>query len=72
VLPMCNDRPALIRLLDDYRRPVDAASQLRLVRMRGRHPGDLAALHASAAWQGARQWLERAAAKPELRFESGG
>jgi beta-N-acetylhexosaminidase len=36
VLPVCNDRPGVERLLDQLGVSVDPASQLRLVRMRGR------------------------------------
>jgi beta-N-acetylhexosaminidase len=71
VLPVCNDRPGLERLLDAFKPHLDPASQLRLIRMRGRKSPDFETLEASAAWRSAREWLERSAAKPELRFEGG-
>jgi beta-N-acetylhexosaminidase len=70
VLPICNDRAGVERLLDQFKPEIDPASALRLVRLRGHRGASLAALHASAAWQSARQWLARAAATPELQFES--
>jgi beta-N-acetylhexosaminidase len=72
VLPVCNDRAAVERLLDQLKVPPDAASQLRLIRMRGRGQGDFETLIASATWRGAREWLQRSTAKPELKFEPGG
>jgi beta-N-acetylhexosaminidase len=73
VLPVCNDRPGVERLLEGLRVTVDPASQVRLVRMRGRKQLRFETLGASAAWQSAREWLARsAAAPPELSFNPGG
>jgi beta-N-acetylhexosaminidase len=73
VLPVCNDRPGVERLLDGLGVSVDPASQLRLVRMRGRKQLRFENLSASASWQSAREWLARSAASPpELSFNSGG
>ncbi len=76
VLPVCNDRPGVEGLLDRMEKlgmAVDPASQLRLVRMRGRKQVSFENLSASAAWQGAREWLARSAASPPaLNLESGG
>jgi beta-N-acetylhexosaminidase len=71
VLPVCNDRAGVERLLDDLRPRIDPASQLRLVRMRGRRSGDFETLTASARWRSAREWLAADTAAPELRFEPG-
>jgi beta-N-acetylhexosaminidase len=72
VLPVCNDRAAVERLLDEFKPQYDAASQLRLIRMRGRKLLDFETLVATPAWRSAREWLERSAAKPELKFDPGG
>ena len=72
VLLVCNDRPGVERLLDEFKPPYDAASQLRLIRMRGRKLLDFETLVASEHWRSAREWLDRSAAKPELKFEQGG
>jgi beta-N-acetylhexosaminidase len=73
VLPVCNDRPGVERLLGQLGVSIDPASQLRLVRMRGRKQLRFENLTASASWQSAREWLARSAASPpELSFNSGG
>ena len=73
VLPVCNDRPGVERLLERLKMTVDPASQLRLVRMRGRGARGFEKLPASAAWQSAREWLLRSASPPpELTFNSEG
>jgi beta-N-acetylhexosaminidase len=73
VLPVCNDRPGVERLLDRLRVQIDPASQLRLVRMRGRRQYRFETLAASAAWQSAREWLIRSASPPpELSFKPEG
>jgi beta-N-acetylhexosaminidase len=72
VLPVCNDRPGVERLLEELKSPHDPASQLRLIRMRGRNHPPFDTLIASPAWRSAREWLARSAAKPELKFEPGG
>jgi len=69
VLPVCNDRPGVERLLEQWKPRIDPASQLRLIRMRGRKHLSFETLEASASWRSAREWLERSAAKPELKFE---
>jgi beta-N-acetylhexosaminidase len=71
VVPICNDRAGLERLLDELEPHSDPASQLRLIRMRGRKQPGFETLEASAAWRSAREWLARSAAKPELKFEPG-
>src|SRR3984957_2746970 len=73
VLPVCNDRPGVERLLERLKVSADLASQLRLVRMRGRGARGFEKLPASAAWQSAREWLLRSASPPpELTFNSEG
>jgi len=70
VLPVCNDRASLVRLLDGLSTEVDPTSRLRLVRMRGRHGPDLEALQAGAAWQASQDWLLRCTAAPKLEFDA--
>lgn len=73
VLPVCNDRPGAERLLERLKLKIDPASQLRLVRMRGRRQARFENLSASAAWQSAREWLLRSASPPpELTFSPEG
>jgi len=73
VLPVCNDRAGVELLLRRLKLSIDPVSQLRLVRMRGRSGYRFETLSASAAWQNAREWLQRSASPPpELTFNSGG
>src|SRR3984885_4904126 len=73
VLPVCNDRPGVERLLDRLKLQIDPASQLRLVRMRGRRQYRFETVAASAAWQSAREWLQPSASRPpELSFKAEG
>lgn len=70
VLPLCNDRASLLRLIDELRVEVDPTSRLRLVRMRGRHDSSPSGLRASAAWQACQDWLRRCTATPQLEFDA--
>jgi beta-N-acetylhexosaminidase len=76
VLPVCNDRPGAEHLLERMEKlgiAIDPASQLRLVRMRGRKQLVFENLSASAEWQSAREWLARSAASPPaLDLSTGG
>jgi len=64
VLPLCNDPAGAEQVLDRLKVSIDPASQLRLVRMRGRKASHFETLTASAAWKRAREWLQRSAASP--------
>jgi beta-N-acetylhexosaminidase len=68
VLPVCNHRPSVELLLDGFKAPVDPASALRRVRLRGKPGPDPEALRASPAWQAAQQALARTEAPPDLRL----
>jgi beta-N-acetylhexosaminidase len=71
MLLACNDRAGVRVLIEELACEPAPASQLRLVRMRGRDGMSLEELHASAAWQEARQVLARAMAPPPLQLHSG-
>lgn len=71
VLPVCNDRAAVIALLDGLREKPGPASQLRITRMRGREGQDRGALLASAEHRECLEWLARCARPPELRLDHG-
>jgi len=75
VLPVCNDRPGLLRLLEALRPAADPAAALRLVRMRGRgalhaQVAGFEALAKEARWQNARGWLQQAQAVPEFSLKN--
>jgi beta-N-acetylhexosaminidase len=66
VLPICNDRAAVLAVLARFKpEPVEAASQARLVRMRARGEPPTA-LSADARWQATVQRIANLAAPPPL------
>lgn len=71
VLPVCNHRPSVLALLDGLRVASEPASQLRLVRLRGRDGLPREGLLASAEWRRSQEFLARCAAPPALNLESG-
>jgi beta-N-acetylhexosaminidase len=68
VLPVCNSRATVERLLDGLKVTPDAALHLRLARMRGHGHAGRTQLLASSEWQNCRQRVERCDATPELRL----
>jgi beta-N-acetylhexosaminidase len=71
VLPVCNDRASVARLLDGLKFDVEPAAHLRLVRMRGRAAPEREALFAGGAWRDSQHLLARSAAPPKLKLTAG-
>src|SRR5690348_13274368 len=71
VLPVCNDRAAVVSLLDDLDTEPEPASQVRIVRMRGRDGLAWDDLTRSPEWLEAREALARSAAVPSLTLRPG-
>jgi len=71
MLLVCNDRPAVLSLLERLHLAPDPVSQVRLVRMRGRDGHAWDELTASNEWQQAQALLAQAAAAPALNLSSG-
>jgi beta-N-acetylhexosaminidase len=71
VLPVCNDRASVTRLLDELKFDIDPAAHLRLVRMRGRAAPEREALYAGEAWRESQDLLARSAAAPRLHLTAG-
>jgi beta-N-acetylhexosaminidase len=71
VLPVCNDRPSVARLLDGLKFETEPAAHLRLVRMRGRAAPERDELFAGGAWRVAADLLARSAAPPRLNLTAG-
>jgi beta-N-acetylhexosaminidase len=69
VLPVCNRRESVLTLLDRLGSRPGPASQMRVLRMRGREAPGREALLASAQWRDCRQWLDRCERPPELRLQ---
>ena len=71
VLPVCNDRPSVVRLLDELEAEVQPSSHIRLVRMRGRAAPDRSELLAGEAWRVSQDLLARATSAPRLHLTAG-
>ncbi len=71
MLPVCNDRSAVVTLLDRFDAEPDPVSQVRLVRMRGRDGMPWSELTVSDAWREGQELLARCAATPQLTLRSG-
>jgi beta-N-acetylhexosaminidase len=68
---ICNDRPGAVQVIDKLDVEPAPASQLRLVRMRGRDGGSPEELYASAEWQQSRELLARVSVPPALSLTAG-
>ena len=68
VLPVCNSRPSVMRLLDGLHVTADPASHLRQARMRAHAHPQRDTLLASRHWRLCRESLERCAQPPALKF----
>ncbi|MGH8260121.1 MAG: beta-N-acetylhexosaminidase [Steroidobacteraceae bacterium] len=71
VLPVCNDRAAVVSLLDRLDIEPQPASQVRIVRMRGRDGLPWSELTRTAEWSEAQAALARCAAVPSLTLRPG-
>jgi beta-N-acetylhexosaminidase len=71
VLPVCNDRSGVTKLLDELKCDTQPSSHLRLVRMRGRAAPERGELFAGDAWRASQDLLERSAAAPRLKLTAG-
>jgi beta-N-acetylhexosaminidase len=68
---VCNDRPGAVQVIDNLAVEPAPASQLRLVRMRGREGTSPEELYASAEWQQSRELLARVSVPPALSLTAG-
>jgi beta-N-acetylhexosaminidase len=66
ILPVCNRRASVIELIDGLHSRPGPASQMRILRMRGREAPDRQTLLASREYQECRSWLDRCQRPPEL------
>lgn len=71
MLPVCNQRAAVLELLDRLRVEPEPASGLRLVRLHGRGGWSPEELKNRPEWPRAQEWLRRCAAAPALKLDSG-
>ncbi len=68
VLPVCNSRASVLRLLSGLQVAPDPASHLRQARLRAHAHPDRSELMASSHWRMCREALEQCAQPPPLRF----
>src|SRR5688572_23010420 len=71
VLPVCNDRASVAKLLDGLVHEIQPSSHLRLVRMRGRAAPERDALYAGDTWRASQELLAQSAAAPRLNLTAG-
>jgi beta-N-acetylhexosaminidase len=71
MLPVCNQRASVVELLDRLRVEPEPASGLRLVRLHGRGGSNPEDLETRPEWRRAQEWLQRCAAAPALKLDSG-
>ena len=71
MLPVCHDRPGVVRLLDQLDIEPEPASRLRLVRLHGRDGMSPEQLITTPEWTRSQELLARCAAAPALRLEAG-
>ena len=71
MLLICNDRPAVVTVLERLATEPAPASQLRIIRMRGRDGRPWRELVESSEWQQAQAALASSAAAPPLSLEPG-
>jgi beta-N-acetylhexosaminidase len=66
---VCNVPDAIPQLLDRFQDYVNPASQLRLMRLRGRQTMDWERVHETPEWKQARRLLASLGARPKLELE---
>jgi beta-N-acetylhexosaminidase len=66
VLPVCNRRESVVALLDGLKSSPGPASQMRVLRMRGKEAPARAELLASSEYRVCQDWLARCGRPPEL------
>jgi beta-N-acetylhexosaminidase len=71
ILPVCNDRAGVVALLDGLPVKPGPASQMRILRMRGRDGMTRQRLETDAQYRACREWLARCARPPELILDQG-
>ncbi|MBM2853481.1 MAG: beta-N-acetylhexosaminidase [Steroidobacteraceae bacterium] len=69
VLPVCNDRAAVLQLLGAMKHTIDPVGGLRLARLHGRDGLELQALKSDPRWQEGVTAAQRCLERPELHLE---
>jgi beta-N-acetylhexosaminidase len=70
VLPLCNDRAAVLEVLDELAGESDPLSQVRLARLHGRPMPDRLALHQTSRWAECRAAVDHCRDAPQLQLDA--
>jgi beta-N-acetylhexosaminidase len=71
ILPVCNDRASVVELIDGLPVKPGPASQLRILRMRGKDAPAREELTTTPQYLACMEWLARCARPPELILDQG-
>jgi beta-N-acetylhexosaminidase len=70
LLPLCNDRPSVLAVLDEFAGEADPLSQVRLARLHGRPMPDSRELTKTARWHECREAVDHCKDAPQLRLDA--
>jgi len=70
LLPLCNDRPSVLAVLDEFAGEADPLSQVRLARLHGRPMPDSRELTRTARWRECREAVDHCKDAPQLRLDA--
>jgi beta-N-acetylhexosaminidase len=70
VLPICNDREAVLAVLEELGGESDPLSQVRLARLHGRPTPDRLALQQTARWAECRAAVDHCRDAPQLQLDA--
>ena len=70
LLPLCNDRPSVLAVLEEFAGESDPLSQVRLARLHGRPMPDSHALTETARWRECRAAVDHCKDAPQLRLDA--
>ena len=70
VLPLCNDRLAVLEALDELAGKLDPVSQVRLIPLHGKPMPARAELFATQRWQKCRAAIDHCHDTPSLRLDA--
>jgi len=70
LLPLCNDRPSVLAVLDEFAGEADPLSQVRLARLHGRPMPDSRELTKTARWRECREAVDHCKDAPQLRLDA--
>jgi beta-N-acetylhexosaminidase len=70
LLPLCNDRPSVLAVLEEFAGESDPLSQVRLARLHGRPMPDSRGLTETERWRECRAAVDHCKDAPQLRLDA--